>query len=198
MNPTIVDESKIPEDATQVHLYDPKNVLMPRGSMQKESIGPYLLDRLKDGYESWTDGKYGDNPPLPDLIKFLYTNLMGEVEQAWLAFVESSLSGLSKSDELLLKMSILASTKPKFESESVTWLLETMISEPSDFVSVVIFIDNYERQSPEFQYFTGLHVKFMKNKSYSKMMEEAHTEDSVIHKLFQEVDYFRDSVFKNE
>ena len=83
----IVDPDDIPEGATRIHLYDPKNVLMPRGSMQKESIGPYLLDRLKDSYESWTDPLYGDNPSVSELLQFLFTNLIGEVEKSWLEFL---------------------------------------------------------------------------------------------------------------
>ena len=197
MNPTIIkDESEIPEGAVRVHLYNPKNVLMPRGSMKKESIGPYLLERLKNNFEDWTDETYGDKPSVPDLIQYLYTNLMGEVEQAWLGFVESILSGLSKRDQLIVKMSIMAAAKPEVDSEDVNWLLETMISMPSLFVTAVCFIDQYERQVPEFHYFTGLHtMKFMGNETYKKMMEESQEEYSILCKLFQEVDYFNDSVF---
>jgi len=72
---------------SRIHLYDAKNVLMPRGSMRKESIGPYLLERLKSSYESWTDPQFGDNPKPNDLLELLHKNLMGEVEQAWIKFL---------------------------------------------------------------------------------------------------------------
>jgi len=84
----IIDAGDIPEGAVRIHLYDFKKVLMPRGSMKKESIGPYLLERLQNSYEDWTDPLYGDNPSVSELLEYLYTNLIGEVEKSWLAFVE--------------------------------------------------------------------------------------------------------------
>ena len=91
MNPTVIkDKSEIPKGAVKVHLYDFKNVLMPRGSMEKESIGPYILERLNDYFESWTDESYGDNPPLPDLLLCLHNNLMSEVKQAWKEFTQQN------------------------------------------------------------------------------------------------------------
>jgi len=189
MNPTIVkDKSEIPADAVRIHMYNPKDVLMPRGSMEKESIGIYILEHLKNNYESWTDSKYGDNPPLPDLIKYLHTNLMGEMQQAWLAFIESAMSGLTERDQLLLKMSIIATTEPDVESEDVNWVLEKMISDPSLFVTAVYFIDQYERDRPEFKYFTSLYLtKFRKNKTYKKMMDESLDLDSPLGKMFHKI-----------
>jgi len=200
MNPKIIkDESEIPEGAVRMHLYNPINVLMPRGSMKKESIGPYLLERLKNNYEDWTDEKYGDNPSVPDLINYLYTNLMGEVEQAWLGLVESILFELSERDQMIMKMSIMAAAKPEIESESVEWLLETMISKPSLFVTAICFIDQYDRRTPEFHYFTGLHtMKFIENETYNKMMNESQKPGSTLCKMFEEVDYFNDSKIIHE
>jgi hypothetical protein len=188
MNPTIIkDESEIPKGAVRVHLYNPRNVLMPRGSMKKESIGPYLLDRLKDGFEDWTDPKYGDNPVLSDLIKCLHKNLMGEVEQAWLAFVESSLSELNPKDQLLFKMSIIAATEPDVDSEYVNWLLETITSDPHMFVEAITFIDKFDRDTNEFRYFTGMHMKWKKSsKEYDQMHNEALTEGTTLSKMFHE------------
>jgi len=189
MNPRIVkDESEIPEGAVRVHLYNPKNVLMPRGSMKKESIAIYILDHLLSGYEGWTDKKYGDNPPLPTLIKYLYKNLMGEIEQAWLAFIESTLSGLTEKEELLFKMSLMAVTEADPDSEYVNWLLKKITSSPSLFVDAVCFIDQYERNASEFRYFTLLHMtKFKKNKTYKKMMDEALDSNSTIAKMFHKI-----------
>jgi len=91
MNPNIkvVEADKLPEGAVRIHLYDAKNVLMPRGSMQKESVGSYLLDRLKSSYEDWTDPKYGNNPSEEDIKTLLHQNLMREAENAWLSFIDS-------------------------------------------------------------------------------------------------------------
>ena len=189
MNPKIIkDESEIPKGAVRVHLYNSKNVLMPRGSMKKESIAIYILEHLKSGYEDWTDSKYGDNPPLPDLIKYLYTNLMGEVEQAWLAFIESALSGLTERDELLLKMSIMAVTQPDIDSEYIDWLLEKMTTKPSLFVSAICFIDKYDRDTSEFKYFTSIYTRRLsKNKIYKQMMDEALDSNSTIAKMFHKI-----------
>jgi hypothetical protein len=57
--------------AIRVHLYNYKNVLRPRGSMKKESLGDYILERLLSYYEDWTDKKYGDNPKETSLLQFL-------------------------------------------------------------------------------------------------------------------------------
>jgi len=188
MNPRIIkDESEIPKGAVRIHLYNSKNVLMPRGSMKKESIAIYILEHLKSGYEDWTDSIYGDNPPLPDLIKYLYTNLMGEVEQVWLAFIESAMSGLTERDELLLKMSIISATKPDPNSPEVWQLLKQIISSPSAYVTAVCFIDKYDRRSEEFQYFTKLHMtKFIQNGTYAEMMVHSQDKGTELFKLFKE------------
>ena len=198
MKPKIIeDESEIPEGAVRMHLYNAINVLMPRGSMLKESIGPYLLDRLKDGYESWTDSKYGDNPSLPDLIKYLHSNLMGEVEQAWLTFVESALSGLSERDQLILKLSIMAITKPEPDSKEVDWLLETMLNNESAFVTTICFIDKYDRHAPEFAYFTWIHTsRLYKDETYIKMHVDAQNPETSVGKLFEQADYWNNSILK--
>jgi hypothetical protein len=89
MTESIILRSKddLPKGAVRVHLYNSKNVLMPRGSMKKESIGLYLYDVLKGSYESWTDPKYGDNPDPQDLLTIMYKNLHHELECAWQALL---------------------------------------------------------------------------------------------------------------
>lgn len=79
---------EIPEGAIQIHLYNYKDVLRPRGHMKKESIGIYILERLKTYYESWTDEKYGDNPPRENLMNQLRSNLDDEMAGAWREFLE--------------------------------------------------------------------------------------------------------------
>lgn len=73
----------------KVHLYDVSDVLKPRGSMEKESLGAYLLEKLNDYYESWTNKEYGDNPTEEELLALLKTNLNSEVESAWINFRRS-------------------------------------------------------------------------------------------------------------
>jgi hypothetical protein len=72
----------------QIHLFNLKNMLMPRGSMEKESIGLYILDRLTSSYESWTNPKYADNPSKAEVLEILYKNMMNEVCNAWELFLD--------------------------------------------------------------------------------------------------------------
>ena len=190
MNPTIVDKSEIPEGAVKMHLYDPQNVLMPRGSMKKESIGPYLLERLKNCFEEWSDKSYGDNPSTSDLIKHLHNNLMGEVEKAWLAFIGEATSGLDDRELLLLKLSVIANAKPEYESPYIKWFIETITSDPVMFVEAICFIDKFDRRSEEFRYFTDIHLKIVvENETYNKMMDEARDPNTTIGKLFEDYNY---------
>jgi len=186
MNPKIVDESEIPEDAVRMHLYDPRDVLMPRGSMKKESIGPYLLDRLKSNFEQWTDEKYGDNPSVSDLIKYLHTNLMGEVEQAWLQFIDEVTIGLSERELLLMKLSVISTAKPEYDSVYIKWFIDTITSDPEMFVEAISFIDKFDRRSPEFAYFTDIHIKTVGNNvTYDQMMDDASDHSTELGKLFK-------------
>ena len=77
--------------AKQVHfgLNAYKSIFRPRGSMQKNSVGAYLLEKLTDGFEQWTNPKYADNPDLEKLIQSMHHNMMVEVISAWEAFIRS-------------------------------------------------------------------------------------------------------------
>ena len=75
--------------AKEVHLFGPDNLLMPRGSMEKDSIGLDILDRLSSSYEHWTYPKYADNPEKAEILEILYRNLMNETCNAWEAFVKT-------------------------------------------------------------------------------------------------------------
>ena len=83
-------------EAKQVHLYNFDNVLHPRGSMEKESLGAYILERLKDAYESWTDPQYADSHPHDAVLKMLYNNLMNESVTAYEEFYAWTIEKLSK------------------------------------------------------------------------------------------------------
>ena len=76
-----------PTGTIRIHLYSHRNVLKPRGgTMEKESLGLVIYERLQGVYEEWTDPKYGDNPEVSELLKQLRKNLMAEVEAAWNKF----------------------------------------------------------------------------------------------------------------
>ena len=72
--------------AEQVHFGYVEYILKPRGSLEKESLSSYILERLEGNYEFWTDPKYADNPELKTLIFILKKNLLDEVDAAWNEF----------------------------------------------------------------------------------------------------------------
>jgi len=82
------DKNSIPEGAIRIHLYSYHNVLKPRGSMKKESLGLSIYERLTDTYEDWTNPDHGDNPSEDELLKQLRKNLLSEVETAWDKFIK--------------------------------------------------------------------------------------------------------------
>ena len=82
-----VKELKDLPKGSQLHLYEHRNVLRPRGHMEKESIGQYILEKLLGVYESWTDPRYGDNPDEATLIKLLQTNMKEEMDGAFREFI---------------------------------------------------------------------------------------------------------------
>jgi hypothetical protein len=82
-----VIRGKIPEGAVRMHLYPVAKVLAPRGSLKKESLSEHILEALNNYYESWTDAKYGDNPPKEVLQELLHSNLEQETRIAWREFM---------------------------------------------------------------------------------------------------------------
>lgn len=78
---------EMPKDAVEIHMYNWENVLMPRGSGEKESIYEYLFPRLVATFESWIDPKYGDNPDQSKLLNKIYDNLLNETLLAWEDFL---------------------------------------------------------------------------------------------------------------
>ena len=73
---------ELPEGAVRVHLYNSKNILRPRGSMEKESLSLYLKERLLDAFEYWSDPKYGDSLEPSKLHDLLHANLLDEMSIA--------------------------------------------------------------------------------------------------------------------
>jgi hypothetical protein len=66
----------------RIHLLNYKDVLKPRGSMKKESLGLYIKEKMMSDYEHFTNPEYGDNPDVADLIHQLGVNAITEVMEA--------------------------------------------------------------------------------------------------------------------
>lgn len=75
--------TKLPEGAVRVHLYNFKNVLRPRGTLQKESLSEYICERLQNLFEDWTDKKYGDSKEPEEVLKQLKENLIEEANNGY-------------------------------------------------------------------------------------------------------------------
>ena len=80
-------KNPIPDGAIRIHIYPFRNVLKPRGSMKKESLGLAIYERLVSTFEDWSNLEYGDNPSEEELLKQLRKNLLSEVEVAWDKFI---------------------------------------------------------------------------------------------------------------
>ena len=78
----------LPPGAVKVHFGTVDTALFPRGSMQKESVGEYLLDRLRDLRHQWTNKSYGDSVSREDATKALAEALCAEVQEVIMAFEE--------------------------------------------------------------------------------------------------------------
>lgn len=87
--------------AKQVHLIGCERTLKPRGSLQKESIGLVILERLISNYQHWSNPKYSDNPDIGALLYHLKNNLDSEVSAAWNEFLKMVNS--NKSEEEMWK-----------------------------------------------------------------------------------------------
>ena len=71
-----------------VHLYNPTDMLRPRGTGEKESISLYISERLNNCFEDWTDLKYSDSLGDDETIRILIMNLISETENAINTFLE--------------------------------------------------------------------------------------------------------------
>ena len=89
----ITDPSEITPGSKQIHLYEFKDVLRPRGTMLKESLGLSICEKLLDYHESWSNPKYADNPDEFTLTKVLKDNLIEEVEAAFATFLHCVKTG---------------------------------------------------------------------------------------------------------
>lgn len=74
--------------AKRQHLYDIRNILRPRGPMQKESLSLEIYRVLRDTFEYWSRPEYGDSVTAEKLVPLLKHNLEQEVAVAWKRFSE--------------------------------------------------------------------------------------------------------------
>lgn len=73
--------------AKQIHLSTLERILRPRGTLQKESLGLTIFEKLLNNYLYWTDPKYADLPEVPELLLQLRKNLDEETFMAWNEFM---------------------------------------------------------------------------------------------------------------
>lgn len=90
MDLKLVEVTEIPEDAERVHMYNARDMLRPRGTMEKESLGEYVKDRLHGAFESWTDPKYGDTIEPGLAMCVLHQNMMEEINAAFNQFANEA------------------------------------------------------------------------------------------------------------
>jgi hypothetical protein len=79
----VVTIDKVPADAVRVHMYNARDMLRPRGTMQKESLGAYVKDRLDGAFETWTNPNYGDSIEPGLALCVLHQNMMEEINAAF-------------------------------------------------------------------------------------------------------------------
>ena len=89
----VTEAGEIPIGSKQIHLYEFKDILRPRGTMLKESLGMDICARLLGSYRSWSDPEYGDNPDEFTLTKVIKDNLIEEVEAAFATFLHCVKTG---------------------------------------------------------------------------------------------------------
>lgn len=89
----ITEPSKIPPESKRLHLYDFENVLRPRGTMLKESLGLSICEKLLSSHQSWSNPEFGDNPDEYTLVKILKDNLIEEAEAAFATFLHCLQTG---------------------------------------------------------------------------------------------------------
>lgn len=78
------------EGARKIHLYDYKNILRPRGSMNKESLSALIFEHLMSSFETWTNPEYGNSLTKSEAMNIIKENLEQEVEIAWKTFLKHS------------------------------------------------------------------------------------------------------------
>ena len=86
----IPSDEPLPPDAEQIHLIPFTAALTPRGSMNKNSLGRTIYDKMISSFEYFTDPKYADNPTPDVLADNLVETARSECEEAIALFLRNT------------------------------------------------------------------------------------------------------------
>ena len=76
------EEKHISENAREIHMYNIGDIFRPRGeSFSKESLSSYIYEKMKYYINDWSDPKYKDSLPKPEVVKIAVLNLLDEVDK---------------------------------------------------------------------------------------------------------------------
>ena len=81
----------VPEGGVRIHLYDVKEVLRPRGTLEKESLSLTVAEFLESALRDVTNPEYGDSMPIDEAVRYIMFNMGGEVAAAVRRFSEFAL-----------------------------------------------------------------------------------------------------------
>lgn len=83
MNVRILEPGEsLPKGATPIRLLPVELSFCPRGSLQKNSLGEYLIERFNGAHNAATDSKYADSYDDPEADEILADALVKEVFHA--------------------------------------------------------------------------------------------------------------------
>lgn len=161
----------IPEGAKLVHMFYPyTNVLHPRGTMKKESVGEYILEKLESNFELFTDEKYCDNPSVTDLLEKMHENLIEEVANAWTTFVQICMEkkGLSLKTKIQLYIICLCISKPTMDKELLKEFSDIVTQNYTVFEYYMNFVDELSKSKnlSNFYYISRFHINLISTVNY--------------------------------
>ena len=136
-----------------------KNILKVRGSMEKESIGLTIFERLDAAIDWWTRGDYADTPTLLEVLTSAKKNLDEEVKAAWIKVIQR-FEEIAKID--LITFLTLAIIKKSYAIKDE--LYNRITKNLDEFEIWIKFCDELrenEAYGSYFKFVTELHVDFM-------------------------------------
>jgi hypothetical protein len=157
------------QQINKVRLGSVKTILRPRGSMEKESIGLTIFERLESAIDWWTRNDYIDTPPLLETLATAKNNLYEEVEAAW----NKLLSQFEKEAETNLS-TFLSLIVIKDDYKKIDEIYKRITKSYVEFFKWINFCDNLrDTRTKEYRFFTGLHMDFLFRypKNYPKYRE---------------------------
>jgi|WetSurSiteA1Bulk_404760.scaffolds.fasta_scaffold01237_4 hypothetical protein len=154
----------------KIRLGSVETILKPRGSMEKESIGLTIFERLEAAIDWWTRRDYEETPSLFEVLATAKKNLDLEVEGAWNKIL-SQFEKEAKTD--LVTFLTLIIIKKRCILQKV---YDRITKSYDEFLIWINFCDNLrqnERLNKHFMYVTEIHLDFsVRNpKGYPKYIE---------------------------